>query len=139
MKKKYLNQEGQSLIEVVIALAVAVLVLLALVGITISSINNASFSRNQSLATKYAKQVMEEIRNHRETVPWADFVGPTNDCTSNLGITFVPPSQLDPAPANPKITCTCLDNSCNIRVEVVWTDSKGTHTSDLSTILTNRR
>lgn len=136
MKKKLLNQSGQSLVEVVIALAVAVLVLLALVSVTISSINNASFSRNQSLATKYAKQAMEDIRAYRgETDSWAIFAA---ECISGAIPLPPPPSSTF---SMVSLVCSCSPtpdpNTCDIVIEVDWTDAKGTHQSKLQTVLTD--
>lgn len=64
MKKRTKN--GQSLVEVLAALAIAVLVILALVKAVTVAVRNASFARNQALATKYAEEGMEWIRSQRD-------------------------------------------------------------------------
>ena len=53
---------GQSIIEVVVALALIAVVVLGLVKVTIISINNASFARDQQGATKYAQEGIENAR-----------------------------------------------------------------------------
>ncbi len=60
-------ERGQTLIEVLIGLATAVVVIAAITTATISSLNNATFSKNQNLATQYAQQGMEILRNMRDS------------------------------------------------------------------------
>ncbi|MBI3069818.1 MAG: hypothetical protein HYY87_00750, partial [Candidatus Levybacteria bacterium] len=55
-------QKGQTLIEVLLALGTAVVVLSATVVAVLSALNNAQFSKNQSLATQYAQEGMEVMR-----------------------------------------------------------------------------
>ena len=61
------SEIGQSLLEVMVALAVSTLVLTSLVSAVVVSVRNARFAKNQSLATKYAQ---EGIDPHQK---------PTND------------------------------------------------------------
>lgn len=61
-----LNQNGQSLIEMVIVIAVGVLVASALVFATIASLRNSQFAKNQSIATKLAQEGLEAVRNIRD-------------------------------------------------------------------------
>lgn len=65
-------QDGQTLIEVLLALGTAVVVLSATVVAVISALNNAQFSKNQNLATQYAQQGMEIMRKMRDS-NWAMF------------------------------------------------------------------
>jgi type II secretory pathway pseudopilin PulG len=60
-----INQQGQTLIEVLIALTVGVLILGALVIATIVSIRNAQFSQNQLQATKFAQEGIDLVRTIR--------------------------------------------------------------------------
>ena len=60
------RQAGQTLIELVIAVAVIVIVVGALVFATISSIRNAQSAKNQTLATKYAQEGLERVRVGRD-------------------------------------------------------------------------
>lgn len=63
---KLSKQKGQSLIEVLVGLATAVLIVGAITIATISALNNAVYSKNQNLATNYAQQGMEIVRNLRD-------------------------------------------------------------------------
>src|SRR5260221_173910 len=56
-------QKGQTLVEVLIGLAAAIVVMAAITIITITSLSNAQFQRDQDLANNYAQQGMEIVRN----------------------------------------------------------------------------
>lgn len=58
-----MKQHGQTLIEVLVGLAAAVAVMSAMTVSTINALNNAQFSRSQNLATNYAQQGMEVVKN----------------------------------------------------------------------------
>lgn len=64
MKTGILNnmQKGQSLIEALVALGAAVIIISAITITVISSLNNVEFSRDQNLASQYAKEGLELIR-----------------------------------------------------------------------------
>lgn len=59
------SKKGQSLMELVIVVAVVVTVVGALVFATIASLRNAQFAKNQAQATKLAQEGLEKIRSLR--------------------------------------------------------------------------
>lgn len=61
------NGTGQSLIEVLISLSIATAVLSAITVAVVYSLRNTNFSKNQNLATQYASEGMEVIRQIRDT------------------------------------------------------------------------
>jgi len=61
------NQKGQSLFEVVLSLAVITVVIVALIILAYSSIRNANYSKNQTLATKHSQEVTEWLRGERDS------------------------------------------------------------------------
>jgi len=65
-------QKGQILIEAILALVVAVVIISAISGAAITSVNNSSFSRDQNQATDYATQGIEVLRQQSET-NWTNF------------------------------------------------------------------
>lgn len=119
---------GQSIIEVIVALALIAAVVLGLVKVTITSVNNAGFARDQRAATKYAQEGIENARKSKEETP----------------VTFWAKSGLQPVETLGKFTreTTYTPNdaqnpsSMTILVEVLWIDSKGEHQSSLQTNLT---
>lgn len=136
MKRK---TRGQSLIEVLIALSVVVLVILALITVTTISVRNATFAKNQSLATEYAQETIEKIRGYRNQNSWVDFV---TNCTNKAAMGLPDPSSpfvlSDPACNIPETTNPCVeaDRRCEVKVTISWDDAKGTHQTVLTTYLT---
>lgn len=63
---KNINENGQSLLELVIVIAVMVVVIGALTFATIASLRNAQFSKNQAQATKLAQEGLEWVRTGRD-------------------------------------------------------------------------
>lgn len=134
------EEKGQSLIEVLATLAVAVIVILAWVQVIITSIRNTAFAKNQALATRHAQETIERVRAYRDELDdWTLFV--TNCQPSDLpslpslferSIDCYPPDN----PAEGTGGCAGND-SCEVKVTVSWTDSQGTHGSELKTRLTN--
>lgn len=60
------NESGQTLLELVVVVAVSVMVVGALVFATIASIRNAQFAKNQAQATKLAQEAIEKVRTARD-------------------------------------------------------------------------
>jgi Tfp pilus assembly protein PilV len=134
MRKKWQNKNtvsGQSIIEVVIALALMVLVVLGLVKVTVSSINNSAFARDQQTATKYAQESLESARKCKEKNEAAFWENPDSLC------------PVLPEISNPKFEreITYTDESgpdglkMHVEVTVSWSDSRGVHQSKLETYL----
>lgn len=59
------HESGQSLLEVIVVLAVGVVVVGSLVFATIASLRNAQFARSQTTATKLAQEGLESVRSAR--------------------------------------------------------------------------
>lgn len=60
------NSKGQSLIEVMIVLIVSAVVLGALITAILNSLKEAQFAQNQTKATKYAQETIDDIRSIRD-------------------------------------------------------------------------
>jgi type II secretory pathway pseudopilin PulG len=60
------NQKGQTLMELIVVMAVSVIITGALVFAIISSLRNAQFAKNQSQATKLAQEALEKVRSGRD-------------------------------------------------------------------------
>lgn len=63
---KRCSKNGQSLVEVLVSLSIATLVLSAITVGVVYSLRNAQFSKNQNLASQYASEGMEIIRQIRD-------------------------------------------------------------------------
>lgn len=138
---KKLNEKGQTLIEVLVALAAAVAVIVAITIIVVTSLSNVEFTKNQNLATEYSRQGLEILRQLAKE-SWTNFssytsinyclaqgssspcvmgsvsCGTPTTCGQNVGI-FVR-----------QITIEQNSSSCSNNVKVTstvkWSDSKCT-------------
>ncbi len=61
--------KGQSLFEVVVSLAISALIITAVVSLVSNSIRNATFSKNKTLAARYAEKATEWLRGERDNDP----------------------------------------------------------------------
>lgn len=117
--------KGQSIIEVIVALSLVAIVVLALVRVTISSIQNSSFAKDQQIATQYAQEGIENARKLKEEneVEFWSKNGSEEEIINKFTRT---------------VTYTLIEGNQKMEVQVLvtWEDTKGTHQSDLSTYLT---
>lgn len=148
-------KKGQSLFEVVIAIAVTGITLVAIIGLVGSTINNSSFSRDRTLAARHTSQAYEWLRLRRDQ-DWGDFLSWTSPtgkiyCLNNLPDYPTSPSTgacsgTQTIPGTPFYREMILTydqltdpNSVDIEISTTWTDSSGLHESRVSTTLTNWR
>jgi prepilin-type N-terminal cleavage/methylation domain-containing protein len=122
-----LKRRGDSLVEVVVAVAIISVVILALVRVTTVAINNATFAKNQATATNYAREVLEDARRLKETNLSTFFDSSNSPCTYSVTTvgSFTRTRQCDFYPNLVQVTAT-----------VKWTDALGDHQSQLMTNLT---
>lgn len=133
------RESGQSLIEVLIALAASVAVVSAIVVTVITSLSNAEFTKDQNLATEYSRQGMEVVRQIAKN-SWSNFLtysskdycldknstAPTImtglNCDVNIdGIYSRKITIILPGSTPPSSYCT---SSAEIISTVSWSDSK---------------
>lgn len=128
---KSLKQRGSSLLEVVTAVGIMVLVLIALVRLTTVSVRNAAFARNQAMATKLTGEVRERMRDYRDSHTWASFVSNCDDA-GEMGFA----EEVGVFTLSADCDCSAVD-ACDVEITAVWTDDKGDHQSELVTRLTD--
>ena len=149
MSSKFKYQRGQSLIEVLAALAVILLVIVALIRATTISMKSGDFSKTQALATSYAQEAIEWVRAERDK-NWnevADLATPdpgSKFCLNDL-------SWLDSNPCSDfelagrfkrEVTLIAVGeegNKVEVKVVLSWQDASGDHQSQLTTYLSNWR
>lgn len=61
-----MREKGQSLFEVVVALAISAVIIIALVSLVSNSVRNAVFSRNSTQAALMAQEAIEWLRGERD-------------------------------------------------------------------------
>lgn len=157
------NVKGQTLMEVVVAVAVGILVVAALVFATIFSLRNANFAKNQAQSTKFAQEGIEQVRSIRDrdgavffthsggsTSKFSDLwsVRLSDSCTPCFFTLVSSSNNLNQAAAQSFETLTNamqrqvqisddvnFDKEKTITVVVKWSDFAGPHESKLTTVL----
>lgn len=64
------NSKGQSLFEIVMALAISTLIITALVILAANAVKNSIYARNKTQATRYSQEATEWLRGERDK-DWA--------------------------------------------------------------------
>ncbi len=161
MKSFLPQQQGEGLIEVLITLAIAAVVIGAMATATIRGISNAQFSQTQVQATKLAQESLEKIRSIRDhngvvmngttSYTFLNLLQDATICSGGCYVKITPSSNgyalTVLSGAQPQTTAnadlsqiilvtTETVNGVNdvaVVVTVQWTDSIGTHQSQLET------
>lgn len=154
------KNNGQTLIELLIALATAVIIVTSITFAVISALRNTDYGKNQNLASSYAQQGMAIITAMRNT-DYANFKSLSQyyclastctkltstdsncwqrsglTCQPNIGSTFVRQVYIE------QNSGTCNNQGANISVNVAWTDGQCQgatvfcHSTNLVSCLTN--
>lgn len=133
------NQKGQSLIEALIALGAAAVIVSAIAVAVITAVNNSDFSKNQNLATQYAQQGMDILRQKSES-NWQSFSAyGGNYCLNQDSTTLTPQGVACPKNISNffvrQITISQNSSSCStnakVSVSVAWTDGKCTSSANV--------
>jgi len=144
-------KKGQSLFEVVVALAIVTLIVVAIITLAASSIKNSSFARNKETAARYSQEATEWLRGQRDN-DWAIFA---SHAVVSPGLTWCLSSLVWPGTTGPcsessyigdtfftrEVVVSYPDplNLNNVQVDVAtyWTDSSGDHEVKTSTFFAN--
>ena len=125
MKKR--KNQGQSLIEVLTALAIAILVIVTLVAGVTYAIRNLTHAKNQALATQYAQEGIELARKARDESPATFFTDGSCNIEEPLGV------------FSRERWCVLDGEMMDVRVVVSWSEGSKTHATTLETKLSNWR
>ena len=137
---------GQGLLELIIALGIAAFIIVALVQTMVTGAKNTRFAKNQTLATRFAQEGVEKIRNLRDTLGWALFFNTYNGITTCVGegtpdtwtVILPCPANIDNFFTRKVVFNDSGDpgNTVAVNVTVTWIDNDGTHKSEQNTELT---
>jgi len=129
MRKK----SGQTLIEILLAVAIIVILLVVMVGVVSKAIANSQYSRNRSLAARLVEEGLEQARSWRDqAADWETFRTSYNQTDD---ATLLPA----PSPFRRAFTFseeTDVTTKKKVVIVVTWTDSQGPHTINGETYLT---
>ena len=154
MKTKLLS--GQTLVETVAALAVAIIIVAALVGMSVTSLRASNLSRSKAIAAQLLSEETERARIYRDTNSFSGLVAGLSlgaqVCPVTIGPLYIDSGQTVVA-GSEAVTTSALNftrsfvacftnvaaNVIEISATVSWTDSTGTHPVKSTTYLSNWR
>lgn len=146
-KNNFLFSKGQSLFEVVTALGVITIIVVALVALASSSIHNSNFSKDKSLATRYSQEATEWLRGERDT-NWEIFstrAATPTWCLPSLSwaeasVGSCSDDYISNTLFQRQVSFNTTDaKTIEVSVVVSWEDSKGLHEVASATTLTDWR
>ncbi|KKT33852.1 MAG: hypothetical protein UW21_C0007G0014 [Candidatus Woesebacteria bacterium GW2011_GWB1_44_11b] len=139
------NQKGQSLFEVIVAMAIVTMILTAVVALAATSIRNTTSSRNEATATRLAQEAIEWLRGERDA-SWQIFAN--NSLTPTWCFETLSWSKAGPCTAGDEVAGTIFRRGANFAnagtsveasVVVSWADAQGDHEVRTSTLFTDWR
>jgi Tfp pilus assembly protein PilV len=142
--RKFRALAGQSLVEVLAAIAITSVVVVALLGLGSVAVRSATASRNRASATSYAQEGIEAVRSIRDrsfsALPSA---GGSLYRLSKINGSWFFTSGTETIEnlfsRDVRIVSTGTSGKVQVVVNVTWTDNTGSHTVSLDTYLTNWR
>ena len=120
------SERGQNLIEVVLAMSIISVFLVALVNLSASTIRRLTFAKNQMVARSLMEKDLESLRAYRDNTSWADFV---SNCQSQ--IFFAP----DPGFS---VSRSCASDAETATVVSTITWSNGAHSVAATAVLSDK-
>ena len=134
MKSSICNCKGQSLFEVLVAIGVSTLIVVAIVSLVTNSIRNTTLSKNKTLAARYAQDATEWLRGQRD----ADIDDFKSKATGTYCFNTLSWGNHDTCQADMTGTVLRREGSFDISqpggktiieadVKVYWDDAQGTH------------
>ena len=151
-KNKY--SQGQSLFEVVLAIAVIALISVAVINASVTAIRNNSFSKSSTDANKYTEEAMEWLRRRRDD-NWNSLASHANSggrdwCLDEPlpepgegwvgGSGCAEDEYVTGSKYVRELTLTQETEGIILaEVTVTWTDAQGSHTINTSTRFTDWR
>lgn len=137
MKKNLIFEKGQSLFEVVVAIAMSALIITAIVAIASYSIQGSSYSRDKNLASGFVEEAMEWLRQERDQNPnvfAANSIPGNVFCLDNLDWstgTLCNGKLISDTNFERELffsACSgCPSDVVEVKITVSWNDSKGLH------------
>lgn len=137
---------GQAIVEVVVALGIAIIVIVALVGLVTSAVSNTTFAKTQGGATRLSREAMEWARSERDR-NWNAFASRAGStwCLSSLtwpgaAGSCAPSATISGTDLRREVTLSTLsDTEIGATVVVYWSDVKGSHEVRLNSRFTKWR
>lgn len=79
------GEQGQSLVELIVAVGLIVTAITALLSLSVISLRGTSFGVSKSRAIKWAGEEIELVRAYRDSLTWSAFASGATSGVSNCG------------------------------------------------------
>ena len=119
----FASNEGFTLIEIMIALVILSIGLMALAGMQVSAIKGNAFSKRMTTAVSIAEQIIEQIKN----MPYDNIQSQSSSQINQSDLNFT--SQIIVANNSP------VNNTKTVTVTVTWIDGSKAYTVPVSTVV----
>jgi len=148
------TKNGQSMFELIVAIGVVSVTLVAIVGLVSATIANSTFTKNRTFAARHTNDAIEWVREQRDagfsqlasrgsstgsyycvpTLNWPASAGQCSSSASNQipGTNFFREVRLI-------YNAGSSPNEVEVQAATYWKDSSGSHESRASTIVSNWR
>jgi len=149
IKKHFISNKGQSLFELLVAIAMVSLVLVAIISLTTTAVGNTTLAREKSLAAKHTQEGMEWLRNQRD-LNWDAFIARGTSEGKTWCLSSLNWSNPNPCTSTAFITQTRFiregvvtydainsPDTINVVVTTRWSGKGGDHQSNATTTHTN--
>lgn len=127
------NNSGQSLVELLVAVSIIAIALTAVSLLALRSLQLSEAARDREKAVILAKTKIEEVRKERDSEFWSVF----RDSSLGIGTTEL---QIEDTFKRTTTKTRVPDDNTATRVDVTvrveWSDFKGEHNLEQSTLLT---
>mgnify|MGYP001612838215 CR=1 FL=1 len=148
------SENGQSIVEVIIATVITSMILVGLISAITYSLSNSQFAKNKALANKHGQEAIEWLRAQRDISGWTLFYGPNNLLSRTHCINSFP-ATITSLYSQPTGNCTAgtvitgtiftrqvqfighaSGDRISIKITLLWPQGKNTSTISLDTFLT---
>lgn len=123
-------RNGQAIVEVILAFAVATIAILGLVQVATKSVANAGAAKRSAQATAYTMEGMEWVTGERATSDWQTFFNRGNPvttyCISGLSWGTMPCGQIGSTEYSRTATLTSSGLQTMVTVSVSWVEGSRT-------------
>jgi len=143
MDKLNKKNSGQSLVELIVAVSISALILVALLSGVTTALHSAQLAKKKTQAMGKTQEVVEWLRGEKEK-SWAEFATNNNGQYCFNDLTFVLGecnADSDGFKRQLELIFTDedgdgIDDKAKIKVTTFWTDNHGEHKESLTTYLT---
>lgn len=115
MLDKSRNQDGATLIEIVIVAGVLIMIMTAVVNLMVASLSRNRVAKERAVATRLSQEAAEWLKNEHARLGWLDFGNRLNNLGNDgsICLTTIPDVITDPTYS----TCSCGSSGSSVVID----------------------